>query len=45
MAVLSRKVYLFGALLLLSCTSSIVRAEGDDGDDGVTVEVSYLEVK
>ncbi|CAB3235664.1 unnamed protein product [Arctia plantaginis] len=38
MAVFSRKVYLFGALLLLSCTSSVVRADGDDGDDGVTVE-------
>ncbi|XP_075972358.1 calnexin 99A isoform X2 [Anticarsia gemmatalis] len=38
MASFSRKVYLVGALLVLVYTAGVVKAESEDGDDGVTVE-------
>lgn len=40
MALFSRKVYLLGALLVLVSAAGVVRADSDDGDDEVTVEVS-----
>lgn len=40
MALLSRKLYLLGALLVLVSAAGVVQAENDEGDDEATVEVS-----
>ncbi|CAH0628631.1 unnamed protein product [Chrysodeixis includens] len=39
MALLSRKLYLLGALLVLVSAAGVVQADNDEGDDEATVEV------